>query len=287
MIKKIMSILLISIFAISSFGFADAVVGENVVSIGEDLTDKQKEEMKEYFGVGEDVRVIEVTNEEERKYFLEHIDESIIGTRALSSVYVEKLEDGAGIEVDSNNITWVTNEMYKNALVTVGIKDAKVMVNSPMKVTGTAALTGIIKAFEDLSGEKISEEEKEIASEELAKTSELGKDENIGKEKATELINEIKIYIINNNITNINEIKEVVEDKANELNINLTQEQIDDISKLMDKISGLDLDLNEIKNQIKGLGDKIDKALDENPEARSFIGKIIDAIKEFFNSIFN
>lgn len=287
MTKKIIALLLILTFTISSVAFGDAVVGERVISLGKNLTDAQKEEMKEYFGVDEDVRVIEVTNEEERKYFLEHIDESIIGTRALSSVYVEKLEEGAGIEVDSNNITWVTDEMYKNALVTVGIKDAKVMVNSPMKVTGTAALTGIIKAFEDLSGEKISEEEKKIASEELAKTSELGKDENIGKEKATELINEIKIYIINNNITNINEIKEVVEDKANELDINLTGEQIDDISKLMDKISGLDLDLNEIKNQIKGLGDKIDKALDENPEARSFIDKIIDAIREFFNSIFN
>ncbi|MGO1368851.1 MAG: DUF1002 domain-containing protein [Senegalia sp. (in: firmicutes)] len=285
--KKIIALLLILTFVFTSTAFGDAVTGDRVVSVGANLTDAQKEEMKEYFGVDEDVRVIEVTNEEERKYFLEHIDESIIGTRALSSVYVEKLEEGQGIEVDSNNITWVTDEMYKNALVTVGIKDAKVKVNSPMKVTGTAALTGIIKAFEDLSGEKISEEEKEIASEELAKTSELGKDEDIGKEKATELINDIKIYIINNNITNINEIKEVVEDKANDLNINLTEEQINSISELMDKISGLDLDLNEIKNQIKGLGDKIDNALDENPEARSFIDKIIEAIKDFFNSIFN
>jgi len=285
MSKKIISIVLILTFLVSGVAFGDAVAGEEVVSLGQDLTEEQKTEMKNYFGVTEDVRVIEVTNEEERKYFGEHIDLKIIGTKALSSVYVQKLEEGEGIEVESNNITWVTDDMYENALVTVGVKDAKVRVNSPIKVTGTAALTGIIKAFEDMSGESISETAKEVASEELAKTSELGKE--IGKEEATNLINEIKIYIINNNITNINEIKEVVEDKSKELNINLTQDQIDEISKLMKNIAGLDLNLDEIKTQLKGLGDKINKMIDENPEAQSFFAKILNAIKDFFNSLFN
>ncbi|MBS4538866.1 DUF1002 domain-containing protein [Clostridium sp. D2Q-11] len=285
MSKKIISIVIIVTFLVSGVAFGDAVAGEEVVSLGQDLTEAQKTEMKNYFGVTEDVRIIEVTNEEERKYFGEHIDLKIIGTRALSSVYVQKLEEGEGIEVESNNITWVTDDMYENALVTVGVKDAKVRVNSPMKVTGTAALTGIIKAFEDMSGEDISETAKEVASEELAKTSELGKE--IGKEEATNLINEIKIYIINNNITNINEIKEVVEDKSKELNINLTQDQIDEISKLMKNIAGLDLNLDEIKTQLKGLGDRINKIIDENPEAQSFFAKILNAIKDFFNSLFN
>lgn len=283
--KKILSFILIFTLFISSIAFGDAEVGENVVSLGADLTEAQRTEMLNYFGAEEDVKIIEVTNEEEREYFGEYIDLKIIGSRSISSVYVEKLEEGKGIEIESNNITWVTDDMYKNALVTVGVKDAKVIVNSPVKVTGTAALTGIIKAFEDITDIEIPEEAKDIASEELSKTSQLGNE--IGKEKAINLINEIKIYVINNNITNINEIKEVVEDKANELNINLTQEQIDEIAKLMERIGGLDLDLDEIKNQIKGLGDKINKIIDENPEAKSFIAKIIDAIKNFFNSIFN
>lgn len=282
--KKIMSILVIVTILISSTALGDAIAGEEIVSLGHDLTEAQREEMLDYFGVGEDVKIIEVTIDEERRYFGEYIDADIIGNNSISSVYVKKLEEGEGIEVDSKNISWVTNEMYQNALVTVGVKDAEVMVNSPVMASGTAALTGVIKAFEDMTGEEISEEQKEIASEELSKTSELGQE--IGKEKATNLINEIKIYIINNNITNINEIKEVVEDKSKELNINLTQEQIDKIAKLMENISGLDLDLDEIKNQIKGLGDKINNIIEDNPEAKSFIAKIIDAIRDFFNSIF-
>lgn len=282
--KKIISMVLILTFLISSVVFGDGEAGEGVVSLGDDLTEAQRREMLNYFGVGEDVKVIEVTIDEERRYFGEYIDADIIGNNSISSVYVRKLEEGEGIEVDSKNISWVTNEMYQNALVTVGVKDADVMVNSPVMASGTAALTGIIKAFEDITGEEISEEEKEIASEELSKTSELGQE--IGKEKATELINEIKIYIINNNITNVNEIKEVIEDKSKELNVNLTEEQINEISKLMEHISGLDLDLDEIKNQIKGLGDKINNIIEDNPEAKSFIARIIDAIRKFFESIF-
>lgn len=283
MSKKIISIILLTFF-ISNVVFGDAEVGDKVVSLGQDLTEKQKTDMLEYFNVEEEVRVIEVTNEEERKYFGEYISSEIIGSRALSCVYVEKLDKQKGIDVDSNNITWVTDEMYINALATVGIKDAKVIVNSPVKVTGTAALTGIIKAFEDMTDEKISENAKKVASEELSKTSKLGNE--IGKEKAINLINEIKIYIINNNINDIDEIKKVVEKKANELNISLTQEQIDEITKLMENISKLDLDIDEIKTQLKGLGEKLNKIINENEETRSFIQKLIDAIKNFFDKIF-
>ncbi len=81
--------------------------------------------MLNLFGADENTKIIEVTNEEEREYLGEYIDEKLLGTRAISSVYVEKLPEGEGITVDTRNITWVTNDMYRNAIVTAGIKDAK------------------------------------------------------------------------------------------------------------------------------------------------------------------
>ena len=33
--------------------------------------------------------------------------------------------------------------MYRNALITAGVEDAKIIVASPDKVSGTAALTGL------------------------------------------------------------------------------------------------------------------------------------------------
>ena len=83
-----------------------------------------------------------------------------IGKRTISSAYVELLEKGEGIEVDTHNITWVTREMYANALVTAGVENAKVIAAAPFKVSGTGALTGIMKAFEAVTGKELDEEAK-------------------------------------------------------------------------------------------------------------------------------
>lgn len=282
--NRVLSLLLISIFIFSSIALADAETNQIVVSLGKDLTSEQRKQMLDQFGVDESVKIIEVTNEEEREYLGEYIDEKLIGTRAISSVYVEKLPEGEGISVESNNITWVTNDMYRNALVTAGIKDAKIKVSSPFQVSGTAALTGIIKAFEDITGEEITEIEKKIASEEIAKTATLGNE--IGQEKAEELISSIKIYIINNDIKSKGSIKKVTEEIAEDLGIELTKDQIDEIVSLMKGISKLNLDIDQIKDQLKDISGKIDKIAEQNIEIRSFLQRILDTIINFFNQLF-
>lgn len=70
------------------------------------------------------------------------------------------------MEVQTHNISRITDEMYLNALMTAGVKDAKVYVTAPFEVSGTAALTGLMKAYETTSGEKISEDVKKVANEE-------------------------------------------------------------------------------------------------------------------------
>lgn len=282
--SKIVSIILISILIFSSIASADAETHQIVVSLGKNLTQEQRKQMLDQFGVDESAKIIEVTNEEERTYLGEYIDEKIIGTRAISCVCVEKLPEGEGIFVESNNITWVTNDMYRNALVTAGIKDAKIKVSSPFQVSGTAALTGIIKAFEDITGEEITEIEKKIASEEIAKTATLGNE--IGQEKAEELISSIKIYIINNDIKSKGSIKKVTEEIAEDLGIELTKDQIDEIVSLMKGISKLNLDIDQIKDQLKDISGKIDKIAEQNIEIRSFLQRILDTIINFFNQLF-
>ncbi len=42
--------------------------------------------------------------------------------------------------------------MYISALATAGITDARIIVASPFEVSGTAALTGVYKAYEDMTG---------------------------------------------------------------------------------------------------------------------------------------
>lgn len=282
--KKTLIFFLTIILTLSSIVFADEKGEDIVVALGKNLSTEQRREMLNFFNVDENVKIIEITNEEEREYLGKYIDNKLIGTRAISSVYVEKLPEGEGITVESHNITWVTNDMYRNASVTAGVKDAKIIVSSPVKVSGTAALTGVIKAFEDITGEEITEKEKEIASEEIAKTATLGNE--IGQQKAQELINNVKIYIIDNNIKSKGSIKKVVEQMAQDLGIELTSDQIDQIVSLMKNISKLNLNIDEIKEQLKDISGKIDKITEQNIEIKSVLERILDAITNFFNRIF-
>ncbi len=277
----IIMLVFISIFNI--FAYADNTI---VVTLAKDLNEAQREQILKLFNVSkETTQIIEVNNEEERAFLEGIAPEEQIGKITISSAYVEVLEKGSGIEVETYNISWVTKDMYRNALVTAGVKDAKVIAAAPFAVSGTGALTGILKAFEQATGKKINTEQKRVANEEVIKTGELG--EKIGKERATELIKEVKEKVIEKGAKGSKEIKKIIIDIAGRLDINLSAEQIESISKLMEKINRLNLNTEEIKNQLRGIGEKIDKTLKDNEQVKSLLQRIIDAIKNFFNSLFN
>ncbi len=273
--------MLIFIVMFNIFAYADNTI---VVTLAKNLNETQRNQILDLFNVSEGtVKIIEVTNEEERRYLEGIAPEEQIGKITISSAYVEVLGEGSGIDVETYNISWVTKEMYRNALVTAGVKDAKVIAAAPFSVSGTGALTGILKAFEQASGKKISEEQKKTANEEVIKTGELG--EQIGKEKATELVKSVKEKVVEKGAKSPEDIKKIIIDIAGRLDINLNAEQIDSISKLMEKINRLNLNTEEIKSQLKGIGEKLDKTLRDNEQVKSLLQRILEAIRNFFNSL--
>lgn len=281
-IKSYISFILSLIFVLSTGVYADSSV---VVTLGKDLSNEQRQEIIEIFDVKEeDVSIIEINNKEERKYLEGIAGEAQLGNKTMSSAYVELLEEDSGISVETYNISWVTKEMYESALVTAGVKDAKVIAAAPFPVSGTGALTGILKAFEQATGKKISENQKQVANEEVFQTGELG--EEIGKDKASELVRKVKEEIISRDIKAPEDIKQVILDIAESLDIDLKVEQIEKISNLMEKINKLDLDTEEIKSQLKNIGKKLDDTIKNNEEVRSLLEKILDAIKSFFRALF-
>lgn len=281
--KRNILIVLALVFLFNVVAFADSSI---VVTLGKDLNSDERERILDHFNVNkDDVSIIEVNNEEERKYLGGIASEAQLGTKTISSAYVEILEKDSGMSVETYNISWVTKEMYESALVTAGVKDAKIIAAAPYPVSGTGALTGVLKAFEEATGKKISEEQKQVANEEVFQTGELGED--IGKDQASKLIRYIKEEIISKEITNKDDIRDVIINIAGDLNINLEDEQIAKISQLMEKINGLNLNTEEIKNQLKNIGNKIDDVVRNNEEVRTLLQRILDAIKEFFRSIFN
>lgn len=286
--KRIIAFILLITMLVSmvvSFAHADEMETQSnkVVCLGKDLAESHKDDMLKSFGVDkddEDLKIIEITIDEEKEYLGRYIEPSVLGSRSISSVYVELMEEGYGIDVDTQNITWVTEYMIQNALVTAGVKDAKVMVNAPFPVSGTAALTGVIKAFESATGEEIGDEEKDTATAEIAITAELG--DSVGKGKAEELITLVKTDVVDKKLKDESKIRKVIINAAKQLDIELTEEEIDRLVDLMKRISNLNLDIDQIKEQIKGIQEKLDVLQEHTSKIMQFLQKIWDFLTGLF-----
>lgn len=252
----------------------------NIVTLGADLTDQQKEEMLQYFNVTEeDASIIEITIEEESKYLSGIASKSQIGNKSISCSCVEPTNSGR-LNISLNNLTWVDENMIRNALITAGIENANVKAGAPFKVSGTAALTGILKGFETSSkGEKIDEDKKIAATEELVVTGELG--DKIGKDKASGLINEIKIKVVKEKPESKEEIKEIVEDVTDNYNYDLNEEDKEKITALMAKINDLGLDFKKLENQLNSVANKLKETL-QSDKTKNFFSKLWDSIKNYF-----
>lgn len=255
-----------------------------VVTLGGNLTEQQKNDMLEYFKVNkQEVNVIEVNIDEEKKYLGDVASSEQIGTKSISCAYVEPTSSG-GLQVSTNNIYWVSSSMIKNALITAGIKNANVKASAPFNVSGTAALTGILKGFENsTAGNKIDEETKKVANDELVTTGNLG--DKIGKDEAAGLINEIKTEVVKENPKTEGEIKNIVQNVVNNYNFNLSSEDVDKIVSLMSKINGLNLNFSDLKDQLNSVASQLKGSI-SSEEARGFFAKIIEAIKNFFSGLF-
>ncbi|MDM5211827.1 DUF1002 domain-containing protein [Peribacillus sp. NJ4] len=267
--------------------FADAAVGEMIVTLGENLTNEQKNMILSEMKAPNDVEVLTVKNAEEHEYLGDYIASRLIGTKAISSSAITLEEKGTGLKLESKNINWVSDEMYINALATAGVKDATVYVTAPIPVSGTAALTGVIKAYEISSDKKIPEDVKQAANEEMVKTAKLG--DEIGTEEASALVTKIKEEMAENPPANTEEVREVVESSAKELGIALNDDQVQSLIDLFNKLKELNIDWNAVGDQLTAAKDKLSNFL-ESEEGQSFLDKLkevfsslIDAIKSFFS----
>ena len=270
----------------------DAVLDKPYLALGADLSAKEQMTVLSLLGLEDinvdDYDIITVTNADEHEYLDEYLDASVIGTRALSSVLVVGKEEGNGIHVTTKNISYCTEGMYRNALLTAGVEDADITVAGPYSISGTAALVGAIKAYETMTGEEVPEENLDAANNELVLTGKLV--EEIGdSEKAEELMALVKQEVAGNNIKSVDDLRQVVQQACSELDITLSEENEKKIAELMSKIEGLDLDVNQLKEQAKELYEKLE-SLDFHVDTESvgnFLTRIIDAIVNFFQGLFS
>jgi len=252
--------------------------GEERITMGADLTDRQREAVYEDFGVEQgSVTELTVTNDEERSYLEGLVPDGKIGSVALSCIYIKTLAAGSGLAIEIHNINYCTEEMYINALTTAGITDAEVIVSAPFPVSGTGALTGAYKAYEDITGTSLSSLAKAVGAEELVLTGELA--EYIGSEEAAQLIAELKTMLDETQGMTDDEVREEIKKLAAAYNISLTNSQIEQILSLVRRLEGLDTEA--LQDQLVGIA-KAAQAVNKTTET---VSRVYENVKSFFASV--
>lgn len=255
--------------------------------IGADLNEEQTAGVYAAFGVERgSVTELTVTNADEREYLDGLVDNGVLGTHAISCAYVELLPEGSGLEVTAENVNWCTPEMYVSALATAGITDARVKVAAPFAVSGTAALTGVYLAYEDITGEELSEEAKRVSSQELTVTASLS--DSIGSLGSVEIINELKLLLDETRDMTDEELRAEIARIAAEAGVELNGSQVGQLVTLCRALEKLDPDalrekVQSVQETLQSLGAALEKA-------GGFFQRVMDAVSsviDFFRGLFN
>lgn len=274
-------------------------VGDDVVSedddkpylaLGENLTKEQRRKVLDLMGIEEenlsDYDVVYVNNKEEHEYLGSYISSSEIGTKSLSSVVITQAPKGAGLSISAYNINYCTIGMYKNACATAGVENANIIVAAPFSISGTAALVGIFKAYQEMTGEEISNEVIDVAMDELVTTGELNESIDADPQQVEALIADLKNQL--ESLDSEDDIKEAVLDTARKYNVELSDSDLSKLTQLLQKLKDTDIDWDSIADQASDWADKLkDLDLDIDIDTDNLWDKICEFFKNLLESLKN
>ena len=222
------------------------------LALGADLTAEQKQAVLAAMGISEadlaNYDIVLTTNAEEHAALDKYISSALIGTKSLSSVLVKPAESGHGVVVTTDNINYCTTNMYRNALITAGVSDADILVAAPTPISGTAALIGALKAYENMSGVEVSSTALDTSLNELVTTGQI-MDAVGSDDKAEELIAYIKTVIATNDLNTEEEIEAAIRKGMKDQNVTLSEEEIKQIIDLMMKVKAMGIDYKVLAEQ--------------------------------------
>lgn len=304
--------ILIASLSFSSVALAESqvqsVIDESYVQpdyvLGYSLSDSQKQETLRLLNYQEGKDTDWKTlNTSSYAKIMDVADDSSL--QLYSSVKIKKLGDSKTLNVSivtPENITKVTEDMYRNAAITLGIQHADIDITAPIPVTGESALAGIYYSLEE-NGAQVSDESKELAQEELNTLSDINQ-ENQGKEgydadKLNVALTDIKSAVAQagKGLTK-DDVQKIVEDTLENYNLksSISDSQMNLIVNFALNLSNSGIisnsdfvnTLNDLKDSIVSKADGSFKGIDVNFDANKAIeqGKgIWQQIVDFFKNL--
>lgn len=295
--KRILSLVLCVAAVVSVLmlpaGAEEADSSKPYLVLGQDLNDDQLATVLDLLGVKDpenykqNYNVYYTTNAEEHEHFDNYLSQSVIGTKAYSSILLTPGEKGSGIHVTTRNISYCTVEMYQNALITAGVSDVDLVVAGPTNISGTAALVSAMKAYSIMTGEELDDTSVDAANNEIVVTGELG--EELGdSDKAAELVAALKneLFADGKNVTE-DDINEAIDKVCQELGITISDSLRQQIIDLMKKIANSNFDVSALKEQAKDLFNQISNLVNDvsGGDPQGFFSRIWNQIVAFIKNL--
>jgi uncharacterized protein YpuA (DUF1002 family) len=183
---------------------------------------------------------------------------------------------GINVVVDSSKITVVTPKMYANALKSTGINNGYVVVSSPISASGEAALAGVLESYEVAVGAPIPDQAKKAATEELYTETQIVNQTGQSPDKIADLFSKAMDQVQNQNLQDPVQIKVIVINIANSMNINLSDQQAQQIANSLANSQQAQSSLTDFKNKLQNVTTQATQS-----------GGIIEQILNYLQSIFN
>ena len=258
--KSLIGILLLSIVIVGialPIGFS-AQSDSKVITYGETTYNNAnyKSVVDDFFNqqAHVDVKSIEskiITASEVNKVASTITGKTYSSDQIFSSALVDLSDQGnIKVTVDKSKITTITADMYISALKSAGITHGHVYVTSPVTATGESALTGIMNSYEAATDVQIPDTVKQAANEEIYTEAEIVENDNVSAEDLTKLVDDVKVTVQNNNITNHTTIVNIIYNYTVNNNINMTNSSIENLATSIGGVQAVQGDVQNYSSQV-------------------------------------
>lgn len=253
--KKIIIGILVIFMALSPIYSASGFV----ITLGEatDANSAWKNSVMNYFKSKTDKNITNATTKVITASEVNLISQNISGTTYKPSEIVScalvdlSYTPGIKVVVDTSKIYMVTPKMYENALKSTGINNGYVVVTSPVSATGESALAGVLKSYENAVGTTIPDEAKKAATQQIYTQSNIANQTNQSADTIAILFEKVQTEVQNKNLTDTTQIQTIVINVANNMNINLTEQQAQQIATSLANAQQAQGSLTDFKNSLQ------------------------------------
>ncbi len=188
--------------------------------------------------------------------------------------------NGINVTVDSSKINVVTPKMYANALKSLGIQNGYVVVTSPVPSTGESALAGVLKSYELAVGAQIPDSAKQAATDTLYTETKIANQTGQNPDTIANLFEQVQNEVQNQNLQNASQIKVIVINVANNLNINISDSQAQEIANTVSNSQ-------QVQGELAGFKSQLQDVTSQLSQSGGILGQIMSYLQSAFDYLKN